>query len=206
MARAGTPPTLANAFGGRVVERLSDDLAAHPFAEDVHLDGLADVDPRVHPRVGDRSLHGVAVAAARDAAADHIADAHRLVAQRDRARVVADEAAQRAAGRRVERVTADVVLVALDAEAEPGLEWVDVRRDVGRPHAVALLEPQRVDRAVAAGGHAVRLARRPQRAPEARAAPRRAVQLPAELAHEGDAQRAHRHVADCDVAHAHVAE
>jgi hypothetical protein len=38
-----------------------------------------------------------------------------------------DEAAQRAARRRVERVTADVVLVALDAEAEPGLERVDVR-------------------------------------------------------------------------------
>src|SRR5262245_51041729 len=157
MARPGTPPTLADAFGGRVVERLRDDLAAHPFAEDVDLDGLADIDAGIHPRVRDRALHGVAVAAARDAAADLVADAHGLVAERDRARVVEHQAAQRAARRGVERVAADVVLVALDAEAEPGLERVHVRRDVGGPDAVALLEPHRVDRAVAARDQPVRL-------------------------------------------------
>src|SRR6478609_358233 len=149
MARAGTRPKLANAFGARIEERLLRDLAAHPLPEDVDLDDLADVDARIHPGVGDRALHRVAVAAARDPAADRAADPHRLVAQRDRPRVVGHEAAQRAARLGVERVAADVVLVALDAEPEPRLERGDVGRDVGRPDTVALLQAHGVDRAVA---------------------------------------------------------
>ena len=81
-----------------------------------------------------------------------------------------------------------------------------VGRDVGRPHAVALLQAQRVDRPVAAGREPVRLAGLPQRAPQPRAELGRAVELPAQLAGEGHAQRAHRHVADREVAHRHVAE
>ena len=47
---------------------------------------------------------------------------------------------------------------------------------------------------------------RPQRPPQPGAVLGRAVELPAELADERHAQRAHRHVADRDLAHAHVAE
>ena len=46
----------------------------------------------------------------------------------------------------------------------------------------------------------------PQRAPQRRAVLGGAVELPAELAHEGHPQRPHRDVADGQVAHAHVAE
>ena len=59
-------------------------------------------------------------------------------------------------------------LVRLHGEAEAGLVGRRVRRDVRRPRAVALLEPERVDRAVAARHQAVRLRRRPQRVPQAR--------------------------------------
>src|SRR3954464_11265451 len=120
-----TPPTLAdgtpgsvpgvsaaNALAGGVVQRLGGDLAANPLAEDVHLHHLADVDSGRKPRVGDRAPDRMAVAAGRHAPADLAADAHRLVSQRDRARVVEHQAAQRAARRGVERVAPDVVLVA----------------------------------------------------------------------------------------------
>ena len=40
--------------------------------------------------------------------------------------------------------TDEIALVELDAEAEPCLVWIDVRRDVGAPHAISLFEPQRV--------------------------------------------------------------
>src|SRR3954454_5852763 len=139
-ATGGTVPAVsaANAFAGRVVQRLGGDLAAHPLAEDVHLDRLADLDSGRQPRVGDRAADRVAVAAGRDAPADLPTDADRLVAERDRTWVVEDEAAQSAARRGVERVASDVVLVAFDAEPQPGLERVDVRRDVGRPGPVRL--------------------------------------------------------------------
>src|SRR3954451_19489281 len=189
-ATGGTVPGVSapDAFAGRVVQRLGRDLAAHPLAEDVHLDRLADLDSGRQPRVGDRAADRVAVAAGRDAPADLPTDANRLVAQRDRTWVVEDEAAQCAARRGVERVASDVVLVAFDAEPQPGLERVDVRRDVGRPDAVALLEAQRVDRPVTAGDEAMRLPRLPQPPPQPRAVLGRAVQLPAELAHEGHPQ------------------
>ena len=52
-----------------------------------------------------------------------------------------------------QRVAADeaALLVQADGEAEPGLVGRGLRRDVGAPHAVALLQAHRVDRAVAAG-------------------------------------------------------
>ncbi len=49
---------------------------------------------RRHVGVGDRARDRVAVAARRDAARDVAADPHRLVAQRDRARVLEHQAAQ----------------------------------------------------------------------------------------------------------------
>ena len=58
-------------------------------------------------------------------------------------------------------------LVELDAEAEPGLVRRRLGRDVRAPDPVALLQPQALDRPVAAGDQPVRLARRPQRAPTA---------------------------------------
>src|SRR3954447_15405675 len=151
----------ANAFAGRVVQRLGGHLAMSPLAEDVHLDRLAHLAAGRQPRVGDRAADSVAIAAGRDAPADLSTDANRLVAERDRTWVVEDEAAQCAAWRGVERVAPDVVLVALDAEPQPDLERVDVRRDVGCPDAVALLEAQRVDRPVPAGDQAARPPRPP---------------------------------------------
>ena len=65
------------------------------------------------------------------------------------------------------------------------------------PDAIALLEPQGVDGAVAAGQHAV-AARRPPRgvSQSAAAVLGRGVELPAELADVGDPERQHGHVAD----------
>src|SRR5204863_224602 len=58
-------------------------------------------------------------------------------------------------------------LVELDREADAGRVGRRLRRKVRRPGAVALLEPQRVDGAVAAGDEAVRLARLAQRVHDA---------------------------------------
>ena len=125
-------------------------------------------------RVGDAPLDREAVSARGDTAYDLAVDADRLVAERDGPRVGEDEAAQALAGTGVagaeEGVAPDeVALVEADGEAEPGLERGLVRRDVARPDPVALLQSQRVDRAIAAGDEAVRLARLPQRVPEGEA-------------------------------------
>ena len=123
-----------------------------PRPEDVDLDRRADLDLRREIGVGDRALDRVAVAAARDPAADALSDPHRLVAEHDRARVLEHQAPQPPARLGPgQRVRADERLVRAHAEPEPALERSLVGRDVGRPHAVALLEPQRVDRPVAAG-------------------------------------------------------
>ena len=107
----------------------------------------------------------------------------------------------------VERVAADEVAVGLaHAEGEPGLKRRLVRRDVGSPHAVALLEPQRIDRAIPAGDEPVRVAGLPQRPPQPGAVLGRAVQLPAELAGVRDPERPDRHIADRDLPHRHVRE
>ena len=120
-------------------------------------------------RVRDRLLDGVAVAAARDAADERVADAHRLGAERDRARIASVRQRSRRSGsrRRDERSAADeVALVELHREAEPRLEGRVLGRDVRAPDAVALLEPQRVDRLVAAGDEPVLAAGLPERVPE----------------------------------------
>ena len=119
-------------------------------------------------------------------------------------RVVEDEAAQplaRTGGLgRHQRVAPDEIdlLVERDREPEPRLVRRLVRRDVARPDAVALLDPQRVDRAIAAGDHAVRRARLPERPPQRDPELGVGVELPAELPDVGDAQRVDRHGADRD--------
>ena len=149
------------------------DLARDPLAEDLHLDRLSRLGVRRgQVGVGDRALDRVAVAAARHAPDRRALDSHRLRAERDRARVGEHEAAEPPLRLlpREQRLAADeVALVELDREPEPGLERRVVGRDVGAPHAVALLEPQRVDRLVAAGDEAVVAARRPRSRPRARA-------------------------------------
>jgi len=116
-----------------------------------------------------------------------------------RARIVVARAKQRLAAE-------ELALVELDREAEARLERVLVGRDVGAPDAVALLQPQRVDRAVAAGDEAVLGAGAPHGPPQRGPELGRAVELPAELADVRHPQRAHRHVSDVDVAPAHVGE
>src|SRR2546423_11130288 len=94
--------------------------------------------------VGDRALDRVAVAAAGHPPADLLVDPHRLVAERDRPRVLEGQAAEppaRTALRRLDqRIAADEagLLVELDAEADPAFVGRLVRGDVGPPDAVAL--------------------------------------------------------------------
>src|SRR5207248_9452948 len=64
------------------------------------------------------------------------------------------------------RAPDEVALVELDGEAESGLPGRVLRGHVRAPHPVALLEPQRVDRLVAARDEAVRPAGLPERVPE----------------------------------------
>src|SRR5689334_16037365 len=99
-----------------IEERLGGHLSPDPLAEDVDLDALPHLDRRWDVGVGDRPRDRVAVAAARHAADDLVFDPHRLIAQRDRARVVEDQAAQAPLDRAlVQGGAAEVVLVALDA-------------------------------------------------------------------------------------------
>ena len=89
------------------------------------------------------------------------------------------------------------------ANAEPGLVRRRLGVQVAPPRAVALLETQRVDRAVAARRHA---ASGDERVPELQPVLGRAVELPAELSDVGDARRDHRDVPDRELARPHVRE
>src|SRR5439155_21634241 len=156
-----------------IEERLAGDGARDPVAEDVDLDlppldGIAGREIRVRDRLPDR----VAVAAARDAAHDSAVDPHRLGAERDRTRVAEHETAELALRLACgdQRLAADeVVLVELHGEAEARLERRLVGSDVGAPHAVALLEPQRVDRLVPARDESMLPPGVPDRVPKAAA-------------------------------------
>jgi hypothetical protein len=154
----------------------------------------------------------VAVTARRDAAADLAVDADGLVAERDGLRVLECQAAELGARpflRRLHQsVSADepALLLELDAEADAALVRSLVGGDVGAPDPIALLEPQRVDRAVAARHHSVRFAGFPQGAPQAEPVLGRAVELPAELADVGHPQRPDGDVPDCELADVHVGE
>ena len=112
----------------RVEQRLGRDLARDPLAEDLDLDrgpGLGALRRQVG--VGDRALDRVAVAAGGHPAGDLAADPHRLVAERDRARVGERQAAEPRPRPRLlgldQRLAADeaALLVELHAEADPAL-------------------------------------------------------------------------------------
>ena len=77
-------------------------------------------------------------------------------------------------------------------------------RQLGAPVAVALLDPQGVDRLVAAGGDVERSPCYPQRVPQVQAILGGRVHLPAQLANIGDAQRQHRRAANRDLPGAQV--
>src|SRR4051812_42077128 len=131
VSSAHFPLTLAaHACAIWIEERLGAHLAVDPLPE--HLDRHLGARLGVlggQGGVGDRGAERVPVAAARDTPADLAAGAHRLVAERDRARVGEHDAAQPPGGLggAVERLAADEVVVELDREAEPAL----VRRVVG---------------------------------------------------------------------------
>src|ERR1019366_4104970 len=194
-------------------QRLACEDARHPHPEDVDLDGGLELDLGGEVGIGDRTLHRVAVAAAGHAS-DHLAvHPQRLVAQRDRAGIPGHKEAQALSGplrtllrANAERGRADERALLLHAEAEAGLIGGLVGGDVCRPYAVALLQPQRVDRAVAARREPVLAPGLPQGPPQPRPVLRRAVELPTELAHEGHAQGAHGHVPYGQLPHAHVGE
>ena len=97
-------------------------------------------------------------------------------------------------------------LSSFDGEAEPRLERRVLGRDVRPPHPVALLEPQRVDRLVAARDEPVLAPGLPDRVPERQPELRGTVELPAELADVRHAQREARHAPDGELARAHVRE
>src|SRR5215213_6749845 len=210
--RDAKAPLGSDALALRVEERLPCDFALDPAAEDLDLYRRPRLVLGRQVGVGDRALDGVAVAAARRPADNLAADADRLVAEGDRARVVEGEAAQ-ARARPVlpggeDRLFADEAdrLVEFEAEADAALVGGLVRGDVGAPDAVALLQSQAVDRPVAAGDDPLRLPRLPDAPPQSQAVLGRAVDLPAELADVGHPQHPHRHVAKRRLPKGHVRE
>src|SRR5205085_3898543 len=138
----------------RVVERLRADGARHPPSEHLHLSPSAHLRRRGgQQRVGDAALDGKAVAT-RGHTTDYVtANADRFIAQSHRPRILEDEAGEARTivvpGTR-QGLSAEepVRLVHPHCKSQPGLEWRDLRGDVGRPHPVALLQAQAVDRPV----------------------------------------------------------
>src|SRR4029077_2839190 len=93
-----------------------------------------------------------------------------------------------------------------DGETETGLVGRVVGGDVRAPDAIALLEPKRVDRPVAAADEAVRTPCSPERVEEHRAELGRAVELPTELADVRDANGQAGRRPDGEFARVHVRE
>ena len=176
-----------------------------PGAEHLDLDGSPELRPvGGHVRERERAAHSVAVVATGDTPDDLTVDSYRLGPERHRQRVERPDAPQPASDALgldpPERVLADERrrMVERDCEPEPGLVRIVLRRDVRRPHPVALLHAQRVDRAITTGAEIVRGAGIPQQIPERAAVFGRAVQLPPELADVRDAQRDGRDGAERD--------
>jgi hypothetical protein len=87
----------------------------------------------------------------------------------------------------------------LHRPAEAGHEGRVVGADVAAPGAVGLLQAQRFDGAVAGGGQAVRRALLHDGIEEGGGELDRGVQLPAQLAHIGDAERPDGAAGDADL-------
>src|SRR5207344_1146229 len=100
----------------------------------------------------------------------------------------------------------EVALVQLDSEAQPCLERRVLRRDVGTPDAVALLEPQGIDRPVSACNESMVRPGLPERVPEPEPILGRAVELPAELPDVRDTQRPAGNGTDRQLTRVHVRE
>ena len=162
--------------------------------------------------VRDAALDGKPVAARGDPSHHLTANAHRLVAECDGARVLENQAGEtRTIGDFLgtgESLPAEERnrLVHPHRKTQPSLEWRDLRGDIGRPHPVALLQSQAIDRPVPARDHAHRPAGRPKRVPQQQPVLHWAVELPAQLAHVGDPQRGDGHVPDTDLASGQVRE
>src|SRR6266550_4732164 len=92
--------------------------------------------------------------------------------------------------------TEEVTLVEADEALEARLEGRVVGRDVDAPQTVGLLEPQRVERAVAEVHEPQRLAGFEQEVVQDALVLERMVELEAELAHVRHAQREHGGGAD----------
>src|SRR5205085_4521915 len=175
----------------------------------------------LHPRAGFRLLErevavrdalrdAVAVVAARHVAEDGIAVHDRLLAHRDLA-VVDRQAAELPLDPlgldALQRGTADeVALVHPHREAEAGLVRVVVGVDVGAPAAVALLQPQRVERAGSGDDETELLAGFDQLLPEPLAHLHRNVELPSELPRAPDPQRAGQHPTDQELPRRQIRE
>ena len=92
-------------------------------------------------------------------------------------------------------------LVERDSEAETRFQRIEVGADVRRPDAVALLQPQAVDRPVARIAQAVFGACRLQRVVDRDHVVGGDVQLPTQLADEGDAHGADGRAGNVDLPH-----
>ena len=204
--------SVAEALALGVVERLVRDRRAVMGAEDVDVDLRAlGRELRWQPAQQHPSPDGVA-----EVGAGHVADGvavalERLAAVGGRVDVVEHEAAQalaRPARTRGERglTAVEVRLREVHREAETGFERRVLAGHVDSREAVALLHAQGVERARAAGHDARVGAGLEELIPEIAPVLGRRVELPAQLACVGDAQRQGGHRADPDLARAQVRE
>ena len=100
----------------------------------------------------------------------------------------------------------EIALGHVGAKAQPGLEQVVRRGHVGAPVNVAFLESQRVERFVAGGADALRLAKLEQRVPNGTGIVVGEVQFPAQFAYVADALRPGRFAGDGDLPRGEVGE
>ncbi len=94
----------------------------------------------------------------------------------------------------------EIPLPERDGEAEAGFERRIFLGDVVAPVPVGLLDPERVERVVAGVAEAEAFAGRDDRVVDRGREFRGHIELPAELAHIGDAGRAHARIAEVDLA------
>ena len=120
--------------------------------------------------------------------------AHRLIPQGNGGTVRQSQAAELLAKALLlllhERLAPDeVAFVQLDREAQAGFKGGVVGADVRAPVAIPLLQPECVNRSVAGCNQPVVLPSLPERVPQLLAVLHGAIELPAQLAYVGDANR-----------------
>ncbi len=148
----------------------------------------------------------VAIVGAGDIAHDPAIDQQRLLAQGHCAWLVQRQATELARDVLLgldQRLTAqEVPLVQAHGPSQPRLVGVILAVDVTAPQPVALLQPQRVEGPCPAGHQPMRPACLPQQIPKAQPVFDGRVNLPAQFAGIGDAQRQRRHTLDVQRTHA----